>query len=85
MDLKEVHVGPTRGTRSIDRLFCNIHRAVEEAGTVPPLETEAEEAAKSDHLVAFTKIKLLRQQKFERFTYSYCGCGGRIRAVDHSP
>ena len=37
-DLSEVHVGPTRGDRAIDRLFCNISRGILASGTVPPLE-----------------------------------------------
>ena len=40
-DIKEVEVGPTRGVRSIDRIFTNVSRSVEESGTLRPLETEA--------------------------------------------
>ena len=39
-DMKEVPVGPTRGSREIDRFFCNIHRSVTESAVLPPLETE---------------------------------------------
>ena len=39
IDIAETDVGPTRGDRSIDRLFSNFHRSVIESGTLPPLET----------------------------------------------
>ena len=47
-DLREVHVGPTRGERAIDRLFCNFTRGITASGTVPPLETEAEQGQEAE-------------------------------------
>ena len=68
-DLSEVAVGPTRGDREIDRLFCNMTRGVTESGTVPPLETESDE--KSDHRIAYVTTKLPRREEFEWVTYTY--------------
>ena len=39
-DMTEVDVGPTRAGQRIDRMFVNFHGDVQEAGTVPPLETD---------------------------------------------
>ena len=63
-DIKEIDVGPTRGRRSIDRLFTNMSRSVTESGTVTPLETEDDEEGntkKSDHKVVYCKISLQRR------------------------
>ena len=74
-DLKEAPVGNTRGDRSIDRIFTNVDH--EEAGTLPPLETDPGEdegegtPKKSDHDIAFCKMKLPRTESFEMLTYSY--------------
>ena len=68
-DLREVQVGPTRGGRSIDRIFCNGSRMVTEAGTLEPLETE--EGSKSDHKVAFCKLAVLKHKTFRWETYTY--------------
>ena len=38
VDISEVPVGPTRGSRSIDRTFTNFS-SIRDCGTVPPLET----------------------------------------------
>ena len=35
-DIKEVDIGPTRGSRSIDRIFLNMSRAVSDSGTLEP-------------------------------------------------
>ena len=71
-DLREVHVGPTRGDRAIDHLFCNMHGGMEESETVPPLETESEdEAAKSDHLIMYMRTSFPRREAYEWPTYSY--------------
>ena len=52
-DLIEVEVGPTRGSRAIDRSFSNFSRAVKGSGTLPPLETDdARDGAASDHLIS---------------------------------
>ena len=68
LDLKEVHVGPTRAGRSIDRVFCNVARRVSEAGTVPPLEAEN---STSDHGVAYVRAAVPRVESFEWVSYSY--------------
>ena len=34
-DIREVDVGPTRGDRSIDKIFCNYSRSIIESGTLP--------------------------------------------------
>ena len=39
VDISEVPVGPTRGSRSIDRTFTNFS-SIRDCGTVPPLETK---------------------------------------------
>lgn len=69
--MREVHVGPTRGDRAIDRLFCNMTRGVVASGTVPSLETEAAEAAKSDHLVTYMTSRIQTRQAPEWISYSY--------------
>ena len=71
VDLREVLVGPTRGDRSIDRIFSNMGRSVTHSGTVPPLETEATVAAQSDHKVAYMTATLPRREAFEWITYTY--------------
>ena len=65
-----VQVGPTRNGRAIDRLFVNFHDSVEEAGMLPPFESD-DHTKKSDHLVAYCSTKLARLAKFEWLTYSY--------------
>ena len=67
-DLSEVLVGPTRGDRSIDRIFCNITRGILESGTVPPLESES---SKSDHRIAYLKTALPRTHSYEWVSYTY--------------
>ena len=69
-DLSEVEVGPTRGSRAIDRIFLNMSRAVVESGTLAPLETE-EEGRKSDHRIAYCRLNLKRREVFRWETYSY--------------
>ena len=71
-DISEVHIGPTRGERAIDRLFCNMTRGITSSGTVPPLETEAEEASRSDHLITYMTTKVHTRQAVEWVSYSYC-------------
>ena len=41
-DLTEIHVGPTRGDRAIDRLFCNMSRRPTDSGTVPDVRKQPE-------------------------------------------
>ena len=71
-DISEVHVGPTRGDRAIDRLFCNMTRSLLSSGTVPPLETESPtDAARSDHLITYMSTRFQTRQATEWVTYSY--------------
>ena len=67
-DLTEVPHGPTRGDRSIDRTLVNFGRAVKEAGTLPPLETEDGRA--SDHRVAWA-IAEFEKPLSKAVTYRY--------------
>ena len=74
VDLREVHVGPTRGDRAINRLFCNMTSGMSASGTVPPLETAPEgdgPSSRSDHLVTYMTTKLPRREAFEWVTYTY--------------
>ena len=75
-DMSEVLVGPTRGDRSIDRIFSNIGRSLTAAGTVPPLETEH---STSDHRVGYATFEVRRQEAFERITYSYRACSEEMK------
>jgi hypothetical protein len=53
-DLKECEVCPTRGERSIDRIFTNFE--TKESGSLEPLEPdEGAKGAPSDHRVAFCR------------------------------
>ena len=71
VDIKEVRVGSTRGSRSIDRVFLNVSRCVVESCTLLPLETEREETRKSDHLIVYCKVLLNRQETYRWESYSY--------------
>ena len=71
-DLAEAPVGPTRGTRSIDRIFVSAGQddQLVEAGTLNPLETD-DSSRKSDHRIAYAELKLRRTAAFEWVSYSY--------------
>ena len=56
-DLKEAPVGPTRQDLLIDKIYTNLSRSINEAGTLSPLETE-DGTKKSDHRVAFCKAEI---------------------------
>ena len=71
LDVSEVPVGPTRGTRRIDRIFVNVGQSITESGTLEPLETEGEESTVSDHRIAFCRLELNRREAFRWETYSY--------------
>ena len=71
LDVVEENVGPTRSGRAIDRIFTNFHDVVEDAGTVPPLETEDQQAKKSDHMVAYLKARLPWVEPVKWLEYSY--------------
>ena len=73
VDVREVFIGPTRGSRSIDRIFVNFSRSVVESGTSAPLETEVLEngrITRSDHRVAFCRTEFLKTEKFKWETYT---------------
>ena len=69
-DLREVDVVNTRGNRSIDRIFTNVSRSVNSAGTLEPLETD-DGSRHSDHRVAYCRAELARLRTFVWQTYSY--------------
>ena len=77
VNLKEIPVGSTRGSRSIDRVFMNVSRSVIESGTLLPLETEGEDTRKSDHMVVYCKILLSKQETYRWESYSYRHFNGR--------
>ena len=71
-DLREAPVGPTRNDRCIDRIFTNFGRAIQETGTVPPLEPEpGYQGTRSDHRIAFARADLPRNRTFEWVSYQY--------------
>ena len=70
-DMKEIQVGCTRGSRSLDRFFSNLWSKVAESGTIAPLETEGEILRASDHRTAHCKILLPRREVFRWETYTY--------------
>ena len=71
-DITEAAVGPTRKDRCIDGILVNFGQAVEESGTVLPLEPEpGYQGTKSDHRVAFVRAALPKLQTFEWVTYQY--------------
>ena len=71
-DLGEVNVGPTRGSRSIDRTFLNLQRCFHVAGTLPPLEADNDAVgAPSDHRISYITTALPRVQAFTWLNYSY--------------
>ena len=71
-DMREAAVGPTRGTRSIDRCFTNFER-IREAGTVDPLQTEGDDGhiRNSDHRVVHVSADLERGDKYRWLSYTY--------------
>ena len=72
-DLEEQRVGNMRGDRCIDRIFSNMGPQ-EEAGTVPPLETDPSPEApsrKSDHRVSYITVEIPRVRPFTMMNYSY--------------
>ena len=67
-EIREAEIGPTRGSRSIDRVFTNFHRSITESGTRTPLETE--DGSPSDHRQAFVRAVFPKAQvKTVRYTY----------------
>ena len=70
-DIAEAPVGPTRNGISIDRIFTNFGDHIGLAGTVPPLESDDQQAKKSDHLVAHLTASLPRVTPVKWLEYSY--------------
>ena len=69
-DLVESDVGPSRGSRRIDRLFSNFSGNVEAAGTLPPLETD-DRSRRSDHKITFIEAVLPKKKSFKMLKYTY--------------
>ena len=67
-DLTEIHFGPTRGNKAIDRSLVNFGRSVKESCTLEPLETE--EGNVSDHRIAWARAEFPPLQK-DVVRYSY--------------
>ena len=65
-------VGPTRGSRSIDRTFSNLDE-IRRAGVINPLQTEGDDGhvRNSDHNVTYVAASLPRRERFKWLTYSY--------------
>ena len=55
VDLVEVDVGPTRGSRSIDRIFLNLGSAVVSKGTTPPCRRIRILLGRDPHALATTR------------------------------
>ena len=72
IDLSEVAVGPTRGTRSIDRTFVNFSDKILSGTTMPLLEADDPGHGRpSDHRVAVVTAELPRVDAFRWIKYSY--------------
>ena len=73
VDITEAAVGPTRGDRSIDRLFTNFGRSIKQTGTLPSLETDEDGERKrlSDHLIAYVGADMPGRGPGTKLTYSY--------------
>ena len=73
LDLVEVDTPPTRGDRNIVRIFTNWSSEIQDAGCIPPLETELEGPAKtySDHNIQYACARLPKREKavWETFTH----------------
>ena len=71
-DISEVPIGCTRGRRAIDRISLNVGRPVNEYGTLSPLEMEGiVDVRRSDHLVAYCRLKLKKREAYTWESYSY--------------
>ena len=71
-DITEADVGPTRGTRCLDKIFVSFGESVKTAESLPPLETTGEDhVRRSDHRIAHLSAVLPRMQAFKRLSYSY--------------
>ena len=68
LEILEIPHGNTRGSRAIDRSFCNFSRSLVESGTLPPLETD--DGRSSDHRIAYAKAVFTRPKE-PTVTYTY--------------
>ena len=67
-DIREINHGPTREGLAIDRSFVNFSRAIREASTLEPLESE--DARPSDHRMAYAKAEFTKPvPKIIKYTY----------------
>ena len=58
-DIREAPVGPTRGSRCLDRIFTSFGDDVVDAGSHPPLETDdSTHLRRSDHRIAHISAEL---------------------------
>ena len=72
IDIKEINMGATRGSLSIDRTFANFGTAIVEADTLPPLQPDSPgEGAPSDHRVTFLTSELPKIKTFKWLKHSY--------------
>ena len=71
-DITEIDLGPTRGSRTIDRTFTNFEK-VTESGVLSPLQTDGEDGhiRRSDHGTTFLSAVLNRKDKYRWLTYTY--------------
>ena len=69
-DITEEAVGPTRGSRCIDRVFTNFVGHVRARGTLPPLESDCG-SKKRDHLIAFVEASLPKKEAYKVLKYTY--------------
>ena len=81
-DIHEVPTPATRGNRKIDKVFLNWIEEVEDAGCLPPLETdlEGERRTYSDHRIQYVCSRLPMKEPviWEKFSYRpYSEKGGR--------
>ena len=64
-------MGNTRKDKCLDRVFVNFSQSVKESGTLAPLESEDQEARRSDHRVARCYVELPRSRSFSWKSFSY--------------
>ena len=71
-DMLEAPVGPTRGSRAIDRNFTNFGHLVKKAHTIAPLQADdPSQGRPSDHRVAVLGIELPKVEAYRWLKYSY--------------
>ena len=70
-DLWDLSAEPTRGNRRIDLIFTNLPKSTTEGKILPPLETDDNIAAVSDHNILLASSELSRgnKKKVDKYTY----------------